>query len=190
MEFKGSKTEKNLLAAFAGESQARTRYTFFASVARKEAYDQISAIFTETADNEKEHAQLFFQHLKGGDAEITAKYPAGVIGITAQNLKAAAAGEKFEWGTLYPGFAEVAEKEGFSDVASTFRRVASVEANHERRYAKLLNNVETGQVFKRTTALKWKCRNCGHVFESKEAPMKCPVCSHDRAYFEIFVENY
>jgi rubrerythrin len=190
MEFKGSKTEKNLLAAFAGESQARTRYTFFSSMARKEGYEQISGIFTETADNEKEHAQLFFQHLKGGDAEITAKYPAGVIGTTAENLKAAAAGEKFEWGTLYPGFAEVAEKEGFSDVASTFRRVASVEAHHERRYARLLNNVETSQVFKRATAVKWKCRNCGHVFEGKEAPLKCPVCSHDRAYFEIFVENY
>jgi len=190
MELKGSKTEKNLLAAFAGESQARTRYTFFASAARKEGFEQISALFTETADNEKEHAQLFFKSLQGGEMEITAKYPAGVIGTTAQNLKAAAAGEKLEWGTLYPNFAEVAEKEGFKEIANTFRMVASVEAHHERRYLKLLSNVESGQVFKKPTTIKWKCRNCGHILEGKEAPLKCPVCAHDRAYFEIFVENY
>ncbi len=190
MELKGSKTEKNLLAAFAGESQARTRYTFFASVAKKEGFEQISAIFTETADNEKEHAQLFFKYLQGGDAEITAKYPAGVIGTTAQNLRTAAAGEKLEWGTLYPNFGEVAEKEGFKEIANTFRHVASVEANHERRYLRLLNNVETDQVFKRSAVVKWKCRNCGHVLEAKEAPEKCPVCAHDRAYFELFCENY
>ena len=190
MEFKGSQTEKNLLAAFAGESQARTRYTFFASAARKEGYEQISAIFSDTADNEKEHAQLFFKHLKGGEVEITAKYPAGITGTTAENLKAAAAGEKLEWGTLYPNFAEIAEKEGFKDVAGTFRRVASVEAHHERRYLKLLANVETGQVFKKSATVKWKCRNCGHVLESKEAPPKCPVCDHAQAYFELFCENY
>ncbi len=190
MELKGSKTEKNLLAAFAGESQARTRYTFFASAARKEGFEQISGIFTETADNEKEHAQLFFNHLQGGDVEITAKYPAGVTGTTAQNLKAAAAGEKLEWGTLYPDFAAVAEKEGFQQIATTFRQVALVEAYHERRYTKFLSNVENGQVFKKPSVVKWKCRNCGHVLESKEAPLKCPVCAHDRAYFELFAENY
>jgi len=190
MELKGSKTEKNLLAAFAGESQARTRYTFFASVARKEGYEQISAIFTETADNEKEHAQLFFKLLQGGDVEIMAKYPAGIIGTTTQNLKAAAAGEKLEWGTLYPNFADVADKEGFRDVAGTFRRVASVEAHHERRYLKLLSNVEAGQVFKKSNIVKWKCRNCGHILEAKEAPEKCPVCAHAQAFFELLCENY
>jgi len=190
MELKGSQTEKNLLAAFAGESQARNRYTYFASVARKEGLEQISAIFTETADNEKEHAQLFFNRLQGGDAQITATYPAGITGTTAQNLKAAAAGEKLEWGTLYPGFADVAEKEGFKDVAGLFRRVAFVEANHERRYLKLLSNLESGQVFKRPTVVKWKCRNCGHIYEGKEAPEKCPVCQHEKAFFELFVENY
>ena len=190
MDLKGSKTEKNLLAAFAGESQARTRYTFFASVAKKEGFEQIAAIFAETTDNEKEHAQLFFKHLQGGDVEITAKYPAGIMGSTAQNLKAAAAGEKLEWGTLYPSFAETAVSEGFREIAATFRAVASVEAQHERRYLKLLNNVETGQVFKKPAVVKWKCRNCGHVMEAKEAPEKCPVCQHDRAYFELFCENY
>ncbi len=190
MELKGSQTEKNLLAAFAGESQARNRYTYFASAARKEGLEQISAIFTETADNEKEHAQLFFNRLQGGDAQITATYPAGITGTTAQNLKAGAAGEKLEWGTLYPGFADVAEKEGFREIASVFRRVASVEAHHERRYLKLLSNLEAGQVFKRPTAMKWKCRNCGHIYEGNQAPEKCPVCQHDKAYFELSVENY
>jgi rubrerythrin len=190
MEFRGSKTEKNLLAAFAGESQARTRYTFFASVAKKEGYEQISAVFTETADNEKEHAQLFFKLLQGGTAEITAAYPAGVIGSSAENLKAAAEGEKFEWGTLYPGFAQVAEQEGFNEAARTFRNVAKVEAYHERRYVKLLENVKQGMVFKRDKPIKWKCRNCGHVYEGAEAPEKCPVCDHPRAYFEVWCENY
>ncbi len=190
MDLKGSETEKNLLAAFAGESQARNRYTFFASAAKKAGFEQISAIFTETADNEKEHAELFFKHLQGGDAEITAAYPAGVIGDTAQNLKAAAAGEKLEWGTLYPNFANTADKEGFKDIAETFRQVASVEAYHERRYLKLLNNIENNQVFTKSTVVKWKCRNCGHVLEAKEAPMKCPVCAHQQAYFELFCENY
>ena len=190
MSLKGSQTEKNLLAAFAGESQARTRYTFFASVAKKEGYEQISAIFQETSDNEKEHAQLFFNHLKGGTTEITAAYPAGIIGSTAQNLKAAAEGEKFEWGTLYPDFAEVAEKEEFKEAARTFRMIAKVEAYHERRYLRLLANVEQGKIFKRDAPIKWKCRNCGHVFEGAEAPEKCPVCDHSRSYFEVWCENY
>ena len=190
MELKGSKTEKNLLKSFAGESQARTRYTFFASAAKKEGYEQISAIFTETADNEKEHAELFFKYLKGGDVEITAAYPAGVIGTTAENLKAAADGEKMEWGTLYPDFADVAEKEGFKEIANTFRMVGKVEAKHERRYRKLLANVEDGKVFKKDKVIMWKCRNCGHVYEGSEAPEKCPVCDHARSYFEVWCENY
>ncbi|MGD6852311.1 MAG: rubrerythrin [Candidatus Bathyarchaeia archaeon] len=190
MDFIGSQTEKNLLAAFAGESQARNRYTFFASVAKKEGYEQIAAIFEETAANEKEHAELFFKHLKGGMVEITASYPAGVISSTADNLKAAAEGEKLEWGTLYPGFAEVAQKEGFMDVATTFRMVAQVETYHERRYNKLLENVQTGKAFKKDTKIKWKCRNCGMVIEGTEAPDKCPTCAHPKAYFEQFVENY
>jgi rubrerythrin len=190
MELKGSKTEKNLLKSFAGESQARTRYTFFASAAKKEGYEQISAIFTETSDNEKEHAELFFKYLKGGDVEITAAYPAGVIGTTAENLKAAAEGEKMEWGTLYPDFAEVAEKEGFTEIAKTFRMIGKVEEKHERRYLKLLANVNQGKVFKKDKVIMWKCRNCGHVHEGNEAPEKCPVCDHTRSYFEVWCENY
>ena len=190
MDLKGSQTEKNLLAAFAGESQARNRYTFFASAARKEGYEQISAIFQETADNEKEHAQLFFNHLKGGSVEITAAYPAGMTSTTAENLKAAAEGEKLEWGTLYPGFAQIAEKEGFKEVTRTFSMVAKVEAYHERRYRKLLENVEKGKVFRKDSVIKWKCRNCGHVYEGNEAPEKCPVCEHPRAFFEVWCENY
>ncbi len=190
MDFKGSQTEKNLLAAFAGESQARNRYTFFASVARKEGYEQIGGIFEETSGNEKEHAELFFKHLKGGMAEITASYPAGIIGSTVDNLKAAAAGEKMEWGTLYPNFADVAQQEGFPDVANTFRMIAKVEAYHERRYNKLVESIEQGKVFKKDQPIKWKCRNCGFVFEGKEVPDKCPVCAHPKAYFEVWVENY
>jgi rubrerythrin len=190
MEFRGSQTEKNLLAAFAGESQARTRYTFFASVARKEGLEQISGIFQETSDNEKEHAQLFFKLLKGGTVDIVAGYPAGVIGSTAQNLRAAAEGEKLEWGTLYPSFAETADKEGFNEAARTFRQVANVEAYHERRYLKLLANVEQNRVFKKDTPTKWKCRNCGYVHEGIEAPEKCPVCEHPRSYYEVWCENY
>ena len=190
MDLKGSQTEKNLLAAFAGESQARNRYTFFASAARKEGHEQISAIFLETADNEKEHAQLFFNHLKGGSVEITAAYPAGMTSTTAENLKAAAEGEKLEWGTLYPDSAQMAEKEGFKEVARTFSMVAKVEAYHERRYRKLLENVERGKVFKKDSLIKWKCRNCGHVYEGNEAPEKCPVCDHPRAFFEVWCENY
>ncbi len=190
VKLKGSRTEKNLLAAFAGESQARTRYTFFASVAKKEGYEQISSIFQETADNEKEHAELFFKHLKGGLVEIAATYPAGIIGSTSENLKEAAEGEKLEWGTLYPNFAEVAKEEGFKDIARTFRMVAKVEEYHERRYRKLLANVEQGTVFKRDASIKWKCRNCGYVYEGSEAPEKCPVCEHARSYFEVWCENY
>jgi len=190
MELKGSKTEKNLLAAFAGESQARMRYTFFSNVAKKEGYEQISAIFNETADNEKEHAELFFKHLKGGNVEITSAYPAGIIGSTAENLLAAAEGEKLEWGTLYPNFAEIAQKEGFADVARTFRMVAEVEAYHERRYRKLLGNVKQSKVFNKDKPVMWKCRNCGYVFKGKEAPEKCPVCDHAKSYYEIYCENY
>lgn len=190
MNFVGSKTEKNLLAAFAGESQARNRYTFFASVAKKEGYEQIAAIFEETAANEKEHAQLFFKHLKGGIVEITASYPAGIIASTADNLKAAAEGEKMEWGTIYPNFGDIAEREGFMDVAGTFRMVAKIEAYHERRYNKLLANVQASQVFKKGLAIKWKCRNCGLVIDGTTAPDKCPACDHPKAYFEVWVENY
>ena len=190
MKLKESRTEKNLLAAFAGESQARNRYTFFASVAKKEGYEQISSIFRETADNEKEHAELFFKHLKGGMVEITAAYPAGTIETTPENLKEAANGEKLEWGTIYPDFAKVAKEEGFEDVAKTFRMVAEVEKYHERRYLKLLANIEQGKVFKKDVTIKWKCRNCGHVYEGNEAPEKCPVCEHARSYFEVWCENY
>jgi len=190
MDFKGSQTEKNLLAAFAGESQARNRYTFFASVAKKEGYEQIGAIFEETLANEKEHAELFFKHLQGGMVEITASYPAGVIGTTVENLKAAAEGEKLEWGTLYPNFGDIAEKEGFKEIATTFKMVAQVEAYHERRYNKLLANVQEGKVFKKDQPVKWKCRNCGYVFEGAEVPDKCPTCEHPRAYFEVWMENY
>ena len=190
MDFIGSQTEKNVLAAFAGESQARTRYTFFASVAKKEGFEQISAIFDETSGNEKEHAQLFFNHLKGGTAQIVASYPAGVTGTTVDNLKAAAAGEKLEWGTLYPSFADIAEKEGFKDVANTFRMISKVEAYHERRYNKLVESTQQGKVFKKDQSIKWKCRNCGFVLEGTEAPEKCPVCWHPRAFFEVWVENY
>ena len=187
---KGTQTEKNLLKAFAGESQARNRYSYFASEARKEGFEQISWIFTDTADNEKEHAKRFFSFLEGGDVEITATYPGGVIGKTKENLKEAAAGENLEWGTLYPDFAEVAEKEGFSEIAAVFREIAKVEKAHEARYVKLLKNVETGQVFKKNKPVQWHCRNCGYVFEGEEAPEKCPACAHERAYYEILAENY
>jgi len=190
MDFVGSQTEKNLLAAFAGESQARNRYTFFASIARKAGYEQIGAIFEETAGNEKEHAELFFKHLKGGMVEIKASYPSGVIASTAEHLKAAAEGEKFEWGTLYPNFGDVAENEGFPDVARTFRMIAKVEAYHERRYNKLLENLQQNKVFRKDELVKWKCRNCGLVIEGSTAPDMCPTCNHPKAYFEVWVENY
>ncbi len=190
MDFKGSQTEKNLLAAFAGESQARNRYTFFASVAKKEGYEQIGAIFEETAANEKEHAELFFKLLKGGMVEITAMYPAGIIASTVDNLKAAAEGEKLEWGTLYPNFGDIAEKEGFKDAAATFRMIAKVEVYHEKRYNKLVESLTSGKVFKKDAPVMWKCRNCGYVFEGTGAPDKCPVCAHPKSYFEVWSENY
>ena len=187
---KGSKTEQNLLKAFAGESQARNRYTYFASAAKKEGFEQIAAIFTETAENELEHAKVFFKHLEGGEVEITASYPAGMIGTTAENLLAAADGEKMEWGTLYPGFAETAKKEGFEKVAESFTEIGDVEEQHEKRYRKLLDNVKKGAVFKRGKEVEWKCRNCGYVHHGKEAPTVCPACSHPQSYYELRAENY
>jgi len=187
---KGSQTEKNLLAAFAGESQARNRYTFFASAAKKAGYEQIAAIFLETADNEKEHAEVFFKFLEGGDVEITASYPAGVIGDTAANLEAAADGERLEWTTLYQESARVAREEGFGKVAAAFTEIAEVEEQHETRYRKLLANLRDGKVFKRNTVVKWKCRNCGYVHEGTEPPDVCPACQHAKAYYEILAENY
>jgi rubrerythrin len=190
MDLKGTQTEKNLLAAFAGESQARNRYSYFASKAKKEGYEQIAAIFQETADNEKEHAEVFFKHLQGGDCEITASYPAGVIGTTKENLLAAAEGEKMEWGSLYPDFASTAENEGFTKVAHSFKKIAEVEAYHEKRYRKLLENMENGRVFKKEKSVKWKCRNCGYVHEGPEAPDSCPACQHPKSYYEIWTEPY
>jgi rubrerythrin len=186
----GTKTEQNLLAAFAGESQARNRYSYFASKAKKEGYEQIAAIFQETADNEKEHAEVFFKHLQGGEVEIQASYPGGVIGTTEQNLLAAAEGEKMEWGTLYPDFAETAEKEGFPMVAHSFKKIAEVEAYHEKRYRKLLENVKNGKVFKKDKPTNWKCRNCGYVHEGLEAPDVCPACQHKQSYYEVWTESY
>jgi rubrerythrin len=190
MELRGSETEKNLLKAFAGESQARNRYTFFASVARKEGYQQIAAIFEETAANEKEHAGIFFKHLEGGDVEIQATYPAGKIGTTSDNLLASADGEKMEWGTLYPEFEKVAREEGFDDVADSFKEIGEVEAYHEKRYRKLKGNVDEGKVFKKDEVVKWKCRNCGYVHEGVEAPGKCLACKHPKSYYELWVEAY
>lgn len=187
---KGTQTEKNLLAAFAGESQARNRYIFFASQAKKEGYEQIAAIFQETADNEKEHAEVFFKHLTGGIVEITAEYPAGMIGTIADNLLAAAEGEKMEWGTLYPDFATTAEEEGFPEVAMSFRNIVKVESYHEQRYRKLLENVKKNRVYKKDKVVKWKCRNCGFVHEGSEAPKKCPACQHPQGHYELWIENY
>jgi len=187
---KGSKTEKNLLKAFAGESQARNRYTYFASAAKKEGYEQIANIFLETAENEKEHAKIFFKHLEGGDAEITAVYPAGAIKDTKVNLEEAAAGENMEWTSLYQDFAKIAKDEGFSDVARSFEQVAKVEKFHESRYRKLINNVANQEVFKKQAAVKWHCINCGYVLEGGAAPKECPACKHPQAYFEVLAENY
>ena len=187
---KGTKTEQNLLKAFAGESQARNRYTYFAKQAKKEGYEQIAAIFEETAENEKEHAKVFFKHLEGGMVEITADYPAGVIGSTEENLLAAAEGEKMEWGTLYPDFGKIAEEEGFPDIANSFKNIAEVEAEHEKRYRKLLENVKENKVFKRNKSMKWKCRNCGFIYEGTEPPQKCPACQHPQSYYELLAENY
>jgi len=190
MKIKGSSTAKNLLAAFAGESQARNRYTYFASVAKKEGLEQISAVFIETADNEKEHAKRFFKFLDGGVLEITAVYPAGVIGDTRANLLAAAEGEKEEWGILYPNAAKTAKEEGFNEIAEVYSRIADVEEKHEKRYRKLLKNLEEKLVFKKNKSVKWKCRNCGYVHEGIEAPAVCPACAHPQAYYELFCENY
>jgi rubrerythrin len=187
---KGSQTEKNLLAAFAGESQARNRYSFAAGVALKEGYEQIGAIFLETAENEREHGKLFFGLLEGGEAVITAGYPAGVSGDILVHLRSAAAGEKLEWTTLYSGFAETAKQEGFKEAALVFNQVAEVEKWHERRYNKLIEAVEEERVFKRPEKVLWKCRNCGRVVETAEAPPTCPTCRHPRAFFELFAENY
>jgi rubrerythrin len=187
---KGTKTEKNLLTAFAGESQARNRYNYFASQAKKEGYEQISAIFAETADNEKEHAKRFFKFLEGGMVEISAEFPAGVIGNTAVNLTEAAGGENYEWTTMYPGFAKIADDEGFAEIASVFRAVAIAEKQHEKRYLALKENVEKKRVFKRENVIKWRCRNCGYIHEGKEAPEKCPACAHPRAHFELLGENW
>jgi rubrerythrin len=187
---KGTKTEKNVLLSFAGESQARNRYTYFASQAREEGYEQIAAIFLDTADNEKEHAKVFFKLLEGGMLEINGTFPAGVIGDTKANLKAAADGEQYENTTMYPGFAGMAEKEDFPKVADTFRRISVVEKGHENRYRALLKNLEEGTVFKRSERVVWRCRNCGYLHEGNEAPEECPACQHEKAYFEISNEIY
>jgi len=188
--FKGSKTEKNLLTAFAGESQARNRYTYFASAARKEGYEQIANIFAETAENEKEHAKVFFKHLQGGEVEITAPYPAGVIGKTKENLEAAAAGEKMEWTTIYANFAKTAKTEGFAEVADSFEQISKVEKFHEARYRKLIANVAKKTVFKKGKAVKWHCINCGYIAEGTKPPKLCPACQHPQSYYEILAENY
>lgn len=190
MSIKRTRTEQNLLKSFAGESQARSRYTFFASVAKKEGYEQISGVFMETAEQEKEHAKKFFKYLEGGMVEITASYPAGIIGTTAENLKAAAEGENEEWADLYPEFAKIADEEGFPQIANTFRQIAKVEAEHEARYRTLLARVEAGKVFERDEEIEWQCRNCGYVLKGKKAPMKCPACEHPQAYFEPKKNNY
>ncbi len=187
---KGSKTEQNLLKAFAGESQARMRYDYFAKQAKKEGLEQISAIFMETALNEKEHAKRFFKFLEGGAVEITATYPAGIIGTTMENLKASAEGENEEWTELYPEFARIAEEEGFKAVAVAFKMIAKVEKAHEERYMKLYNNLDSGHVFERDGNIVWKCRNCGYLHEGKNAPKMCPACLHPQSYFEIKEVNY
>jgi rubrerythrin len=190
MKLKGSKTERNLLTAFAGESQARNRYDYFASQARKDGYVQISSIFLETALNEKEHAKRLFKFLEGGETEIQAAYPAGVIGDTPANLKAAAAGENHEHTTMYPGFAETAVEEGFAEIAGVFKAIAVAEKQHEKRYLDLLANIQAGRVFERGEPVKWRCGNCGYIHHGKEALKECPACSHPRAHFELLGENW
>lgn len=187
---KGTETEKNLLKAFAGESQARNRYTYFAGVARKEGYVQIADIFEETANQEKEHAKRFFSFLEGGMLEITASFPAGVIGTTAENLKAAAGGEHEEWSDMYPAFAAKAREEGFAAVAVVFEKISIAEKQHEKRYLGLLKNVENGTVFKKSDKVVWRCRNCGYIHEGTEAPGTCPACAHPQAHFELLAENW
>jgi rubrerythrin len=187
---KGSKTEVNLLTAFAGESQARNRYTYFASAARKEGFEQIANIFIETAENEKEHAKVFFKYLEGGDVQITATYPAGSISSTQSNLEAAAAGENLEWTKIYSDFAEVARQEGFPEIAHSFNQIAKVEKFHESRYRKLVANLAKGEVFKKATPVKWHCINCGYVHEGTEAPGTCPACRHPQSFYEVLAENW
>ena len=187
---KGTRTEKNLAISFAGESQARMRYTYFASAAKKEGYEQISAIFTETADQEKEHAKRMFKWLEGGMVEITASYPAGVIGTTLENLKAAAAGENEEWSLDYPRFADIADEEGFPAIAKMYREIAVAEKGHEERYRAFVKNIEEGKVFKKDVETVWQCRNCGYVHVGTEAPEICPACLHPQAYFEVKKNNY
>jgi len=187
---KGTKTERNILTAFCGESQARNRYTYFASQAKKDGFVQIQHIFEETAEQEKEHAKRLFKLLEGGEVEVTAAFPAGVIGTTMENLEEAAAGENYEHTTMYPGFAAIAREEGFSNIADIFLAIAVAEKQHEKRYKDLLTNIEAGRVFKRDTKVTWRCRNCGYLHESEEAPEVCPACAHARAHFELLGENW
>jgi len=190
MGLKGSRTEKNILTAFAGESQARNRYTFFASQARKEGFQQIAATFEETANQEKEHAKCLFKLLEGGEVTIQAAFPAGIIGKTAENLREAAGGEHYEWDEMYPSFAKIAQEEGFEEIAKIFNAISIAEKQHERRYLGLLANVESGTVFKKETVVKWRCLNCGYISEGKEAPEKRPACDHPRGYYELLAENW
>ena len=190
MELKGSRTEKNLLTAFAGESQARNRYSYFSSKAKKDGYEQIAAIFEETANQEKEHAKRLFKYLQGGEVEITASFPAGVIGTTAENLEEAAGGENHEWTDMYPSFALVAREEGFMEIAAVFEAIAVAEKQHEKRYLALLNNIKSDTVFKKGEPVVWGCRNCGYRHEGAEAPEVCPACDHPRAHFELICENW
>ena len=187
---KGTKTEQNLLKSFAGESQARNRYEFFASVAKKEGYEQIAEIFMETAGQEKEHAKRFFKFLEGGGVEITAEYPAGKIGTTKENLKAAAEGENEEWTKIYPMLAKIASEEGFPEIATAFNMIAKVEAEHEKRYMKLLKNISEDKVFKKDGKIFWKCRNCGFIYESEKALENCPACLHPKSFMQMKEENY
>jgi rubrerythrin len=190
MGFKGSKTEKNLMGSFAGESQARNRYSYFASAAKKEGFVQVANIFEETANQEKEHAKRFFKFLQGGDVEITAAFPAGVIGKTVDNLKAAAGGEHHEWSVLYPSFAKTARDEGFADIAAVFEAVSVAEKQHEKRYIDLMKNIEAGTVFKKDKKITWRCQNCGYLHTGTEALQACPACAHPQAYFEVLAENW
>jgi len=190
MEFKGSKTERNILTAFAGESQARNRYTFFAGQARKDGFVQIADVFEETANQEKEHAHRLFKFLQGGEVEIQAAFPAGITGPTLQNLRAAAAGELYEWSEMYPGFATVARQEGFEDIAKVFEALLVAERQHEKRYRGLAANIEAGAVFKKSRTVVWRCRNCGYLHKNNEAPSVCPACAHPQAYFELLAENW
>ena len=190
MGIKGTQTEKNILTAFAGESQARNRYTYFSSAARKEGFVQIADIFEETANQEREHAKRLFKLLEGGEVEIQGAFPAGVIGTTAENLKAAAAGENHEWSEMYPGFAKVAEKEGLGEVAAIFRAIAVAEKQHEKRYLELMANIQAGKVFKKDEPVVWRCRNCGYLHKGTEAPEVCPACAHPQAHFELLAENW